>query len=423
MNKKFFYSLVLALLAALMIFPHSALAEGTRLGGWFPISIQPENEVRPAVAYNSQRGEYLVVMYFDRPGNDDVRVVRLSRHGYILSNVWVSAGPGAERRFPDVAYNVQRDEYLVVWEHTIPPSGFTPEMTSIRGQRLTGAGALLGGEIIIADPGATGYVGKPAVEYAYTSNKYLVVWEHHTSGSISTDIYAQALWSDATLDGGSTCLAQGDWSYSYSNPDLAYNRRGNSYLVVWERLDKNAAIIDIFGRLVHGSGGPMPGTLEIMRVSTSQTNPCVASIPTATPTGQFLVAWEMQYTPTDKDIMARLVNGDGSMGSNAQYYASVNSLSETSPAVAGSEDGQQYLLTWSRPNPVLGTSVYAQTINTAGQSDGDTLELGGLHSTYSAVANGPSGDFLVATEFAGNGWDVVGWLWGTRTYIPLVFKR
>ncbi|MBN2549404.1 MAG: hypothetical protein JXB15_09620 [Anaerolineales bacterium] len=425
MNRKFWYALALALLAALMMYPHYALADGTRLGGWFPISIQPESEVHPAVAHNSQSGEYLVVVYYDRPGNDDVRALRVSRHGYVLSGVWVSAGPGAERRFPDVAYNVDRNEYLVVWEHTIPPSGPTPELTTIRGQRLTGEGALTGGEIIIADPGGTAYVGKPAVEYAYTSKKYLVVWERFLSGGVSFDICSQSLWGDGTVDGSGVSLAQGDWSYSHRNPDLAYNRRSNGFLVAWERLDKSASITDIFGRLVHGSGGPMPDTIEIMRVSTNQTNPSVASIPTATPTGQFLVAWEMQYAPSDKDIMGRLVNGDGTMGSNATYYACLNGVNETSPAVAGSEDGQQYLLIWSQPNPVLGTTINALTINTAGQagSEGMSMELGGLNSIYSAVASGPSGDFLVAAEFTGNAWDVIGWLWGNRTYFPLLAKH
>ena len=37
----------------------------------------------------------------------------------MASRAWfsMSAGPGAERRFPDVTYSSARGEYLVVWEH------------------------------------------------------------------------------------------------------------------------------------------------------------------------------------------------------------------------------------------------------------------------------------------------------------------
>ncbi|MGW8226873.1 MAG: hypothetical protein ACWGOY_14115, partial [Anaerolineales bacterium] len=38
-------------------------------------------EEKPAVAYSSDRQEYLVVWYNDRPGNDDIRAQRVSKNG------------------------------------------------------------------------------------------------------------------------------------------------------------------------------------------------------------------------------------------------------------------------------------------------------------------------------------------------------
>ena len=89
---------------------------GEPIGTQFPIlNDSSVTEVSAAIAYNPQRQEYLVVWYNDRPGNDDIRARRVARDGTPVGPAfYISIGPGAERRYPDVAYNPQRNEYLVV---------------------------------------------------------------------------------------------------------------------------------------------------------------------------------------------------------------------------------------------------------------------------------------------------------------------
>ena len=95
--------------------PAAAAANGAPIGQQFVISGDPEQEVYPSVAYNSQRQEYLVVWSNDRAGNDDIRAQRVSKDGALIGgSFYISAGPGADRRYPDVAYNTQQDQYLVV---------------------------------------------------------------------------------------------------------------------------------------------------------------------------------------------------------------------------------------------------------------------------------------------------------------------
>jgi len=422
MKKTHWFPLVLALalLASFLAGPAAVSASGP-VGGTFLIANQPVDTVYPAVAYNSQAQEYLVVWYNDRPGNDDIYGQRVSRNG-TPAGPWfsIAAGVGAERRYPDVAYNVQHNEYLVVWEH------YDGAWYNIHGRIVSATGGFPAGEITLGSGPALKDCYRPAVDYAFTSDKYLVVWENHVSGGISSDIEGQVLTGAGALQSGNFFIAQGTWSFSYERPDLAYNRRGNGYLVAWQQLDKGSGIYDIYGRLVHGDGTPMPGSIEIMRVSSSQRNPAVAAIPTATAQGQYLVAWELDYTPTDRDIAARLVNGDGTVTYPTIYPSYITGEDEVRPAVAGSESNQQYLVAWTQSTsaPAV-SSIHDLAISSGNSFLGAATTVNGLFADHAAVASGPVGDFLVASDdpvIAANR-DVYGRFWGNRLHLPLVLKN
>jgi hypothetical protein len=94
--------LMLCSLVVPLLFPISARA-GTPIGDPFATSAADLQEGRPAVAYNTQWQEYLVVWNNDRAGNDDIRAQRLTKTGAPIGvPFYISAGEGAERRYPDV---------------------------------------------------------------------------------------------------------------------------------------------------------------------------------------------------------------------------------------------------------------------------------------------------------------------------------
>ena len=74
----------LVVVAALLTAPATVNA-GVPIGGRFVIlneNTLPEEN--PAIAYNSQRQEYLVVWYNDRTNCDDIRAQRVSRGGALV---------------------------------------------------------------------------------------------------------------------------------------------------------------------------------------------------------------------------------------------------------------------------------------------------------------------------------------------------
>jgi hypothetical protein len=378
---------------------------------------QGVDAVESAVAYNTQSQEYLVVWYNDRPGCDDIYGRRVSANSGVLGpRFFIAAGcPNQERRYPDVVYNSQHNEYLVVWEH------FDGSYYSIHGRIVSATGGLPGSEFTISSGPALKNCYRPSVAYASTSDKYLVVWERQVVANISRDIEAQVLTGTGTLDGSNYLLATGTWAYAYGSPDLSYNHRSNGYLVVWEQLDKNASRSDIYGHLVHGSGTPMSGPdIEIMKESTSQSNPAVAALPIA-PSGQYLVTWE--YGTSSRAVCSRVVASDGTPATG--LYVSGEILDEANPAVAGNESTQQSLAIWTRYSdpPIITADLVYWVVSAAGNW---TIfgGLGGLFLDHSAVAAGKSGDFLVTfDEITSAGkrgiWGVV---WGIRLYMPLVVK-
>jgi hypothetical protein len=267
-------------------------------------------EVSPSVAHNSDRQEYLVVWHNDRLGNDDIRAQRVSKNGALAGGAFYIQGrPGADRRYPDVVYNSQQNEYLVVWEH-FDGSGY-----SILGQRVSAVGQLVGAAITIAtdSPPALDHY-KPAVGYASTEDKYLVVWQLWTwVGGGTNSISGQSLSSTGALEDYME-IDYGPAGAAQEAPDLAYNRARNEFLVVWQQ-EMPAGDHDVYGRRVKmaGGAGAMASSFAIFEYG-NELSPAVGAIPVPAGMGQHLVAG-VQVIGGQGHIIANGISGDGNQQS------------------------------------------------------------------------------------------------------------
>jgi len=321
---------------------------GSPIDGSLVISADSEQEVQPSIAYNSQRQEYLVVWYNDRAGCDDVRARRVSRTGDLLgSPFYVSAGCPADRRYPDVAYNSAHDQYLVVWEQHEAASG-----NSIKARRVSGTGQVLDTtDIPIRSAGYNTYTPvKPAVSYASTSDRYLVVWaETWHPLPIIHDVFGQVVTQSGALEGSRFTISEGTGNDVRDEPDVAYNRHANRYIVVWQQ--KAGSLWDIHGQQVHGGGGLYQGDITIAYYTISSTAPAVAAIPTTPSNYKFLVVWEANL-PTHRDIYGRVIEEGGTLAPTELLIAWTG-VDQSAPAVAGNESGDRYLVTWRQSQGVV----------------------------------------------------------------------
>ncbi|MCL6429711.1 MAG: hypothetical protein K6V36_02480 [Anaerolineae bacterium] len=395
-----------------------AAAAASPIGSAFVIRNDPGvAEVDPAVAYNLARREFLVVWCNDRPDYPDIQAQRLKWDGTPIGGPFYIATGSVQRRHPAVAYNSIRDEYLVVWEHC------EWTLTSIRGRVVSGLGQVLGpSDILISDaPGLTSCFG-PAVAYGAMDDRYLVVWEQD-SGDNCADIEGQ-LVRGSLVEGDNIVIATGGWDYDHGNPAVAYNIRTNEFLVAWERRSDSTDISDICARRVSSTGALLGTELLLMGVFHSNTQPAVAALPAASPDGRYLVAWEMQIGPGNRDIYGREVAGDGSISSG--FWISGADVDEASPAVASYRYAERYLVTYQRSAdpPYMWTYIRGRNVPTDYGPPGPEKYIGGVQAGHPAVTEGRLGDFLVVYDdqplLGDRG--IYGRLWGNRIYLPLVLR-
>jgi hypothetical protein len=394
----------------------AAASGGGPIGSLFLIADQPVDASSPAVAYNSQREEYLVVWRNNRTACDDIYGQRVSKNG-MLSGPWfaIATGCPAERERPSVAYNSQHDEYLVVWVQYLAAAG----SHDIYGQRISATGQLLGGviDIAVGAPGASR--SYPAVAYASTEDKYLVAFGYYFA--TGSGIAARAFQSDGSPWGSFFDLEP---SAGMVEPlsRLAYNRLRNEFLVVWQL--ENATQYDIRGRRVKMSGGagPLGDAFWISTDPKRELYPVVAAVPRP-PDGQYLVVWIREYVSHDYDIWGQRVTGVGTL-EGGHLTISTSPSDERRPAVAGKDSNRTYLVAWSRILP-SSTEMFGVTISSDGTRGGE-YQLGGPEAWDPVVSSGPSGDFLIAFENQPSGapnWGIYGLLWGNRVYLPLVLRN
>lgn len=157
-------------------------SNGLLVGDSFAVETADANQQRPVLAANAA-GDTLVAWHDNRHGIWDIFMgMKLAAGGWGGVSK-VHPAPGAQEK-PQIAYNPDDDEYLVVWQDYRSSTNW-----DIYGQRIDGDGSLLGTNIAI-DTTATKHQTRPQV--AYGANEYLVVWQHYTDNNNTTyDVYGR----------------------------------------------------------------------------------------------------------------------------------------------------------------------------------------------------------------------------------------
>jgi hypothetical protein len=378
------------------------------------------NEVQPDVGYNSQDREYLVVWSNDRPGNDDIRAQRVAFDGRLIGNpFYVATGQGHDRRFPAIAYNSKHNQYLVVWEDTTPSGD-----SAILGRRLAGDGVLidLTDQVIQGTNANYGY-SSPAVIYAYTSDLFLVVWTAWSRPLLGTYIILGiTIPPQHGFPMNSSFPISSSVGYPRSQPAVAYNRHANRSMVVWEEKNLTTGLWEVKGHQVTGDGSIWGSELNLGWAGGDNRNPDIAALPTSSTDIKFMVVWEVDPNPSpgSNGTGSAMISETGIIKGSGRVTDS-NTLIR-SVAVAANENTKTYLdVTWNDGLGGRGWFVIQY------DEDGYGLNLSELVPNFSgynpAISAGPLGDYLIVWQDIRSGQvhtDVFGQLVGTRNYLPLV---
>ena len=371
---------------------------------------------KPAIAYNWQHDEYLIVWHNAWPGgNSDIYARRVSGDGQLLSWFAVSAGSN-DRLQPSVAYNADTDEYLVVWMYNASGDGTTYD---IWGRTVAWNGAYQDPEFqIITFTNRTFWT--PHVVWNGLHNEYLVVWNAYNATTFQpTDIAHAILDKDGNKVYG-TIISSVDMPH-YS--DVTYNIATDEYLVVWRYL--NGANGNIRAARVSATDGVIvnpPGVFVISSASDDEQYPAV----TTNEQHRYLVVWQ-KFVLGDWDIYGRELDVTGNLLDGEILLAINAAVDEMYPDVAARPGtGRDYLAVWQR------SSASGEEIKALHWGDGDAENIDIAAAAFwdyeePVVAWGNLGSFFA---YEGNGGAPVAirHIYGRRwvpnaIFMPLLLKQ
>jgi hypothetical protein len=216
---------------------------------------------------------------------------------------------------PDVAYNSQDHEYLVVWYGDDNTGGLVDDEYEIYGQLITWNGVGTGpNDFRISDMGGTGDLlydaFHPSVAYNSNRHEYLVVWagDDNVGGLVEgeMEVFSQRMTTDISGLGSNDFRLSdvggiGDPEYDVAwGPEVAYSTILDRYLVVWGGEDNVGGMVDdeweIFAQMLNGdvSDGIGPNDERISDAGGIGETVYLTFAPVVaanTWNGQFLVAW------------------------------------------------------------------------------------------------------------------------------------
>jgi hypothetical protein len=225
--------------------------DGSWLGSEFQIG-RPDksgDQASPAVAYNPQADEYLVVYENRWGGTRDIDAQRVrASDGAVQSWRNIATGPGELRHFPDVAYSSASNSYLITYWYQ-PSSSADPG--DVLGKLASPNLGDLSGEInICVDNNNQKF---PTV--AASTGEFLVAWEDSPSLT-TTEVYARRIAADGTPLGPSGGFWITGITDQHSGSPVVASGSASGYLITWYRY-MGASNWDVFARLVrpgHDSG-------------------------------------------------------------------------------------------------------------------------------------------------------------------------
>jgi len=196
----------------------------------------------PAVTYNSDADEYLVVYQNSWGGSSDVDAARIkASDGSQPSWANIAAGTGQFRSYPSVAHCPASNYYLIAYTYQ-PTSQANPGDIFAKVSSWN-MGYISAEEHICDDSNNQGRVAVAA-----SPQEFLAVWEDSPSSS-TTELYARR------VDNGGTPLGPGGGYWVAGNPGefdqqpSATFGAGNSYLVAWHRFSSTGDY-NVVGRLL-----------------------------------------------------------------------------------------------------------------------------------------------------------------------------
>jgi hypothetical protein len=232
------------------IYAQRMTSRGELVGDEITIYYSSNRNKDPSVAYDPGNDRYLVVWLHEvTSSNWDVygRFIPWDGNNPTSNEFVIDSSTIDSSNTPKVVYALNPQEYLVVWEDY--SSGW-PEYR-IRGRRIMASGGGMPAKFLIADnPSANR--SHPDVAYNLARNEYLVVYDNYYYGTNNENIYGKRFtYNEIVLGGGEFSIAS--WPDDELKPAVAACHLADQYFVTWTSNQVDSA--KVYGRFIDGDGG------------------------------------------------------------------------------------------------------------------------------------------------------------------------
>lgn len=270
----------------------------------FPINGAPGHQIYPRVAYGGTVAEFMVVWWNEEPVGavDNIKAQRITAGGPAVGGViTVSSHATEERIRPDIAYNQARNEYMVAYQRGQNGN------TDIYGVRLRADGVILGGgEVAIADWADPEEF--PRIAASRVGDTWAVSWHTQTSPSVERDVYVRTVTVDGT--GAfqlSTPVHPGFTTLNDQNADIGAHPNSSNFLVSWQvQYDSLSGDYGIFSQVLNADG-TLGAKFRPRQLSGAETTSCYFPA-VAGGVDDWMVVWEHKRdASTYIDIHARIL--------------------------------------------------------------------------------------------------------------------
>jgi hypothetical protein len=402
--------------------PHILVQSNAVVGPRIPICEEPREEGSPATAYNQQVGNYLVVWHSNFGSGDTRLQSRLVYPDGALSAI-NTLTTGNTDSSPKIAYNSQRNEYLMVFNREV--SSYVPVNYDVYGLRLDAQGLPIDVPFGINVDSDAQYSAR--VVYNSHDDEYLVVYQNKWFDGVE-DIDARRISGEGVPlppDSGVNVITG---AIPHREPDVAYNPVQNNYFIIYTH-EASPTSIRFKVAPANLAGLSSSPDAELCPTGKNQDEPVVSI-----GEDEFMAIWrEMQDpgNPSNPDIRARRINGMGiPLGDEAGF--DVGALTHDDgvygPRIASGRRFA-YLVVWVRDATGLPYSEnvegrFIPLYQDHPSSSELSIDVSENGQTEVAITCAPSGDCLVVSARAGNAWDISGRLVSPlRVYLPLALRQ
>lgn len=290
--------------------PTGGIIRVSNMGG--PAGTAAQDATAAKVAYNSRADEYLVVWSGDHEldglatSEDEIWGRRISGDGTFASDQFriSEMGTDGDNSFeairPDVVYNPDLDQYVVVWYGDQPTPGDGD--LEIWARRINPDGTSIDAdEVRLTDIGPTGGTDRratvPRIAYDPDARQYLVVFEADDGAISDKAIHGQRLGQGLGQVGANdfpiSTTAAGRDAF---NPSVAYNPIAKRFMTAWQENKLSSGEFEIYGQFIDGTGAEIGA--DDFRISNSGPDGDAgydardAAVVSNDRANEFLVAWE-----------------------------------------------------------------------------------------------------------------------------------